>query len=96
VPYEKRRRKLEHGKGVLVLIGDAVVESRGRSSPRETPIRDSVSGRPIAGPGTMRDHGPSSNAKTVVRIGDAYDVQTSDSLAAAERRRYGGYTKKRR
>lgn len=103
-PYGKRGRSkfgegtASQGRGPQVTIGDAVVESYGRRAPRETPIRDSVTGLPISWPGARREMGPSSPAKVVVRIGEAYDVQEgSDSLREAERRRYGagGYKRRR-
>lgn len=79
------------GKGASVVVGEAVVESIGRRTP-DRRIRSDVTGQVVSGPGARIERGPSSPARTVVRVGDAYDVQPvsqPDSLREAERRRYG-------
>lgn len=97
MPYEKRKkatsgRAMGAGQGASVVIGDAVIEERGRRVP-DRRIRDSATGQVVSGPGAQRVAGPSSPpSTTMVRIGDAYDVRPisqPDSLREAERRRYG-------
>lgn len=86
----KKPRVGSAGGGVNVLIGEALVESRGRRAPRQTPVRSSVGG---AGDSIhSMDRGVPRDAPRrgfEATVGEARVEAQPDSLREAERRRYG-------